>query len=142
MTMEEQLKLENQTCFPLYALAREIVNAYRPLLEELDLTYPQYLVLLVLWEHSQCTVNQLGEKLHLDSGTLTPLLKRLQSKGLINRKRSHVDERVVHISLTEEGQHIEQRAKLIPQQLSESLNLTIQELAQLKEITCKVLQKI
>lgn len=140
--MEEQLKLENQTCFPLYALSREIINAYRPLLDEIDLTYPQYLVLLVLWENQKCTVNQLGEKLHLDSGTLTPLLKRLQGKGLINRKRSSVDERVVEISLTEEGKQIEQRAKNIPNQLAEALNLSIDELTALKEITCKILQKI
>ena len=140
--MEEQLKLENQTCFPLYALSREIINAYRPLLEEIDLTYPQYLVLLVLWENQKCTVNQLGEKLRLDSGTLTPLLKRLQGKGLINRKRSSVDERVVEISLTEDGKQIEQRAKNIPNQLAEALNLSIDELTALKEITCKILQKI
>ncbi len=140
--MEEQLKLENQTCFPLYALSREITNAYRPLLEEIDLTYPQYLVLLVLWENKSVTVNQLGEKLYLDSGTLTPLLKRLQGKGLIDRTRSRRDERVVEISLTAAGEQLEQQALKIPEKLAESLRLSIDELTKLREITCTILQKI
>ncbi|WDF70042.1 MarR family transcriptional regulator [Sphingobacterium oryzagri] len=140
--MEEQLKLENQTCFPLYALSREITNAYRPLLEEIDLTYPQYLVLLVLWENKTVTVNQLGEKLYLDSGTLTPLLKRLQGKGLIDRTRSKRDERVVEISLTAAGEQLEQQALKIPEKLAESLRLSIDELTKLREITCTILQKI
>ena len=85
--MTEQLKLDNQVCFPIYALAKEIINRYRPFMDELELTYPQYLVMMVLWEHKEQTVSQLGEKLNLDSGTLTPLLN--QKKKLFRRTSSH-----------------------------------------------------
>ena len=85
--MSNLLKLENQVCFPLYAFSREVTQLYKPLLDELGLTYPQYLVMLILWEEKEQTVNQIGEKLYLDSGTLTPLLKRMEQKGIINRKR-------------------------------------------------------
>ena len=100
---DEDLKLENQLCFPLYVCAREIVNAYRPFLDELGLTYTQYIALMVLWEEKKITVKALGVKLHLDSGTLPPLLKKLESKGLIVRERSSEDERSVLASITNEG---------------------------------------
>lgn len=97
------LKLDNQLCFAIYACSREITKLYQPYLEKLGVTYSQYLVLIVLWEREECTVKELGEALYLDSGTLTPLLKRLQNAGLIDRKRSTQDERKVLISLTTEG---------------------------------------
>lgn len=138
--MKADLKLENQLCFPIYALSREITAMYRPLLDELGLTYPQYLVLLVLWEEEHQTVNQLGEKLRLDSGTLTPLLKRLEQKGIVIRNRSTVDERVVNVSLTKEGEALKNKAVCIPEQLADSLTITIDELVQLRSIINKILK--
>ena len=111
------LKLENQLCFPVYALSRQITALYRPLLETLDLTYPQYLVMLLLWENSSVPIKHLGERLLLDTGTLTPLLKRMQQKGLINRRRSEIDERVVTISLTAAGVAMQEAAVRIPNEL-------------------------
>ena len=140
--MTDQLKLTNQGCFPVYALAKEIVNHYRPYLDKLDLTYPQYLVMLVLWEENEQTVTQLGEKLKLDSGTLTPLLKRMQQKELIFRKRSHADERVVNISVTEKGQQLKTEAEYMPQQLMDSMHISIEDLKTLKDIIEKILLKI
>ncbi len=95
-----QLKLDSQLCFPLYAASKEIVRRYKPLLDPLDLTYTQYIVMMVLWESGSCTVTELGEKLWLDSGTLTPVLKKLESKGYIRRKRSALDERCLTKTLT------------------------------------------
>lgn len=132
--MYEQLKLENQLCFPLYALSKEITRQYTPFLAALDLTYPQYLVMLVLWEHDAQTVNQIGAKLHLDSGTLTPLLKRLQTKNLITRERSQADERTVLISLTDLGKNLAHQACSIPQQMVNCLNLNATEVAVLRKI--------
>lgn len=139
--MTDQLKLANQVCFPIYALAKETVNFYRPLLDELDLTYPQYLVMLVLWEEEVQTVSQLGEKLLLDSGTLTPLLKRLEQKQLIKRCRSSVDERVVNITLTDQGNAIKGKAMCIPARLLQSLNISIEDLTTLKTIIQKILNQ-
>lgn len=116
--MKEILKLENQLCFPLYALSRKITSMYQPFLVKLGITYPQYLVMLVLWEKETVSVNQLGKYLLLDSGTLTPLLKRLEKNKLINRVRSDKDERVVMLSLTKTGKKMEEQAEKIPQQLS------------------------
>ena len=137
--MENKLKLANQVCFPVYTLAKEIVNQYRPLLEDLDLTYPQYLVMLVLWEEQEQTVNQLGEKLKLDSGTLTPLLKRMEQKGLVTRTRDTGDERVVNITLTKEGIKLKTKALRIPAQLVESMNVSKNDLLVLKNIIEKIL---
>lgn len=139
--MEDLLKLESQVCFPIYALSREITNLYRPLLDELDITYPQYLVLLILWEHKEQTVNQIGRKLQLDNGTLTPLLKRLEQKGVLVRTRSKADERVVIVSLTTAGEEIKEKAKCIPERLIESLNISSEELAQLKSSIDKILNR-
>lgn len=139
---EDILKLENQVCFPVYALSREIIQRYRPLLDEIDITYPQYLVMLLLWENEKQTVGQLGEKLHLDSGTLTPLLKRLEQKGIINRKRSSNDERVVEISLTNTGMILEKKAACIPLKVVEELGITIDELKNLQLIVNNILTKI
>lgn len=135
--MYEQLKLHNQICFPLYALSKEITRQYTPFLNALDLTYPQYLVMLVLWEQDSQTVNQIGAKLHLDSGTLTPLLKRLQTKNLIVRQRSQSDERSVLISLTQAGRELQHTAAHIPQQISGCLNLDKTEIALLYKIVAQ-----
>lgn len=138
---DNQLDLANQFCFPIYALAKETVNIYRPLLEAIDLTYPQYLVMLVLWKENTQTVSQLGKKLSLDSGTLTPLLKRLEQKSLITRKRCSADERIVHITLTDEGSELREQAKCIPGKMMESINISPEELATLKSIICKLLNR-
>jgi DNA-binding MarR family transcriptional regulator len=140
--MENKLKLTNQVCFPVYSLAKEIVNRYRPFLEEMDLTYPQYLVMLILWEQSEQTVSELGTKLKLDSGTLTPLLKRLEQKNLISRIRSTKDERVVKISTTEEGEKLRIKAKGIPEQLAQSMQLKEEDLLLLKNVIETILLKI
>ncbi|SFI26007.1 MarR family winged helix-turn-helix transcriptional regulator [Halpernia frigidisoli] len=139
--MEDLLKLEKQICFPAYAFSRELTNLYRPLLEKLDVTYPQYLVMMVLWDEFEKTVNQLGEKLRLDSGTLTPLLKRLEQKGLVNRTRSKKDERVVLISLTETGTELKEKAKDIPTEMLKFLDISIEDLTQLKNLLNKILNK-
>lgn len=140
-SMTDHLKLKNQVCFPIYALAKEMVNHYRPLLDNLDLTYPQYLVLLILWEQKEQSVGQLGEKLFLDSGTLTPLLKRMEQKGFIVRSRSSLDERVVNLSLTKQGFELQEKAKLIPLQLMESMHIAEEDLDALKNIVTKILNK-
>ncbi|MBR4795437.1 MAG: MarR family transcriptional regulator, partial [Lachnospiraceae bacterium] len=110
----EQLKLENQLCFPLYACARKIVNAYTPYLKPLGLTYTQYIVFMVLWEKEEATVGELGKLLSLDAGTLTPLLKKLEKEGYIERKRSKEDERVTLIALTKKGDTLKEDCKDIP----------------------------
>ena len=125
------LKLENQLCFPLYALSRQITNLYRPLLEKLDLTYPQYLVMLLLWEHHGLSVKSIGEHLRLDSGTLSPLLKRLEKRGLLTRTRDEQDERLVKISLTPEGEKLKIKAKDIPATLRGQLPIEAAEGKQL-----------
>ncbi|WP_373741643.1 MarR family winged helix-turn-helix transcriptional regulator [Neisseria sp.] len=140
--MYEQLKLNNQLCFPLYALSKEITRRYTPFLDALDLTYPQYLVMLVLWEHGGQRVSDIGAKLMLDSGTLTPLLKRLQSKGLVERSRGTDDERSVHIRLTEAGQALERRAAEVPQQLAGCLKMNAAEAEALREAVRKILENI
>jgi DNA-binding MarR family transcriptional regulator len=139
--MKDQLHLSEQVCFPVYVLAKEIINQYRPFLEALDLTYPQYLVMMVLWEHEEQTVNQLGEKLKLDSGTLTPLLKRMEVKKFVTRIRSTTDERIVHIALTEKGKALKEKASCIPTQLIESMDLSTEDLLNLKNIITKILKK-
>ena len=111
---KEAMKLSNQLCFPLYAAARNVTNLYTPHLKALGLTYTQYIVLLVLWEREEATVGELGEILMLDNGTLTPLLKKLQSAGYVERHRSEKDDRVVVISLTDEGAELQERAKDVP----------------------------
>ena len=108
------LLFDNQICYPLYSAANAVVRAYRPLLDALDITYLQYMVLMLLWEHDDLSVKELGERLRLDSGTLTPLLKRLDSKGLVNRARSSEDERVRIISLTPQGRALRTKAKDVP----------------------------
>lgn len=112
------LRLDQQLCFALYAASRAVTRAYAPLLEPLGLTYPQYLVLLVLWEDDGVSVKQLGERLFLDSATLTPLLKRLEQQGLVTRRRDDDDERVVRIDLTEPGRALRAKARRVPEALA------------------------
>ena len=123
-TPDPMLQLENQLCFPLYAVSRLVTKTYQPLLAELDLTYPQYLVLLLLWEHAELSVKELGEKLLLDSGTLTPLLKRLEQRGLVSRRRDARDERSVRIGLQPAGEALRQRAACIPAALLAKFQLS------------------
>lgn len=119
----DHLKLDKQLCFPLYAASNLLVKVYRPLLEPLGLTYSQYLVMLVLWERDSVSVGDLGHCLYLDSGTLTPLLKRMENSGFINRRRDSNDERRVLISLTTKGSELKELAVNIPNKLSEQLNI-------------------
>ncbi len=129
----EQLKLRNQLCFPVYALSRKITACYRPLLEEIDLTYPQYLVMLLLWEQKKITVKAIGDQLYLDSGTLTPLLKRLEQKGLVTRKRNETDERVLDVAITTKGTQLQQKGRHIPHKLMNSLHLSEEKLNRMRK---------
>ncbi|WP_099045864.1 MarR family winged helix-turn-helix transcriptional regulator [Mycolicibacterium grossiae] len=127
------LELDRQLCFALYTASRAMTAAYRPILAKLNVTYPQYLVLLVLWEEDRVTVGHLDERLLLDSGTLSPLLKRLETIGLVIRERSRHDERQVEITLTEEGRRLERRAKCIPEQMLAKTGMTTQDAQDLRE---------
>jgi DNA-binding MarR family transcriptional regulator len=133
--MVEQLKLENQICFPFYSISRLIIRAYQPYLEKMGITYPQYLVLLVLWERDDVSVQYIGEKLILNTNTVTPLLKRMENMGLIVRQKAKDDERKVIISLTEKGRLLKKSATLIPGKLIEKISdseLNIEELISMK----------
>ena len=123
----DSLKLSNQLCFPLYAASKEIVRRYKPFLDELNLTYTQYIAMLVLWEHETLNVKQLGEYLFLDSGTLTPLLKKLADKGYIKRTRDTEDERNVLVSVTDKGLALREDALKVPQAMSGCINLSPEE---------------
>lgn len=132
----DQLKLENQLCFPVYGASRLITREYQPFLDKLKITYPQYLVLLVLWEHDNQPVNDIAKKLILNTNTITPLLKRMEQQGLIIRKRSDVDERKVLVQLTEAGVNLKAEASQIPEELARRLSdsdLKIEELIRLKQ---------
>ncbi len=131
--MSEALRLRHQVCFALYAASRAVTALYRPVLEPLGVTYPQYLVLLVLWEHGDTTVKDLGEALMLDSGTLSPLLKRLETAGLVHRRRSTLDERSVVISLTAAGDRLRADAAGIPAGIAEATGLPAAELSALRD---------
>lgn len=142
MENPETPKLGNQLCFPFYVIAKEITGMYRPFLDELDITYSQYLVMMLLWEYERLTVNQIGEKLYLDSGTVTPLLKRLEAKEYIVRLRKKEDERIVEVFLTEKGNKLQKQACIIPGKMQEKLNLSENDLLELKETVNKLLTKI
>lgn len=132
----EQLKLSNQLCFPVYAASRLIIREYQPYLDKLGITYPQYLVLMVLWENDGLSVNDIGQKLILNTNTVTPLLKRMESMGLISRKRADDDERKVMINLTDRGSQLRLEAANVPQALINNLNqsdLSIDQLLMLKD---------
>ncbi|ACB61081.1 transcriptional regulator, MarR family [Exiguobacterium sibiricum 255-15] len=131
--MSNPLLLEEQLCFPFYAISREITKRYRPLLEPLGLTYPQYLVMLVLWEQDQQSLKAVGERLHLDSGTLTPLLKKLEASGLVERVKNPVDERHIQITLTANGQALRNEAEQIPLALKELLGVSDEDMELVKQ---------
>ena len=136
------LYLENQICFPLYAASRLTTQVYTPFLKSLDVTYPQYLVLLVLWQQGGQTVNEIGNRLFLESNTLTPLLKRLEEKALISRNRSQKDERVVEITLTKRGQKLKEKAASIPQKIVASFsdeNISEKEIRNLQKTLSKLI---
>ncbi|WP_327371313.1 MarR family winged helix-turn-helix transcriptional regulator [Streptomyces sp. NBC_01217] len=128
------LLLKDQMCFALYAAQRAVTSRYRPLLEELNLTYPQYLVMLVLWEHGALPIKTLGSHLQLDYGTLTPLLKRLQAHGFIRRERQASDERSVQITLTEQGTELRERARAVPAAIGDAVGLSSREIADVKSL--------
>lgn len=137
----DALKIENQLCFPLYACAKETIRLYKPFLDELGLTYTQYITMMVLWEKKTLTVKELGKALYLDSGTLTPLLKKLEAKGLLLRERSKEDERNLFITLTEEGEKMKDEALHVPGELAKCVDLEQEETAVLYKILYKLLQK-
>ena len=135
------LKLQNQLCFPLYAASREIMRKYTPLLKPLDLTYTQYIVLMVLWEENEITVGELGKKLFLDTGTLSPLLKSMEKKNLLTRTRGKTDERMVKIVITEKGTALREKALKIPQEMGSCVKLSPEEAAQLYSLLYKILSE-
>ena len=139
---DEALKLDNQLCFPLYAAAREVVRRYTPLLDGVGLTYTQYIVMMVLWEDEPVSVKELGARLRLDSGTLTPLLKKLEAKGLVVRERSTSDERKVLVSLTSQGRGLKEDAARVPMEMASCMNLTFEEAGQLKALLGKVMAQV
>ncbi len=138
----EALRLDLQICFALHAASRAMTAAYRPLLAELGLTYPQYLVMMILWEEDGARVSRLGERLALDSATLTPLLKRLESRGLVNRRRSTTDERVVEVFLTAEGKRLKQRAAGVPAAVCRQSGLTLEQLGELRDTLKELTRKM
>ena len=133
------LKIENQLCFPLYACSREIIKMYKPFLDNIDLTYTQYITMLILWEKGQASAKELGERLYLDSGTLTPLLKKLESKNLVKRRRSKEDERSLIVTLTEDGVALKDKAVEIPAGMSKCVKLTSEERATLRGLLDKLM---
>ena len=139
MDKNKSLMLDNQICFPLYATSREIIKKYRPYLDEIGLTYTQYIAMLVFWEQKIINVKDLGARLLIDSGTLTPVLKSLEKKGLVRRSRSREDERVLLVEITDEGMSLKELAKNIPCLLKEALPITNEECAELHRILYKLL---
>lgn len=137
----EALKLDNQLCFPLYACARDIVKRYKPFLDDIDLTYTQYITMMVLWEHKQVTSKALGERLYLDSGTLTPVLKKLEEKGLLTRCRDAQDERNLVVTLTGQGEQLRERAVEIPPKMAGCIKLAPEDAMELYRLLYKLLHQ-
>ena len=138
----EALKLCNQVCFPLYACSKEIIRKYKPFLDEIDLTYTQYITMMVLWEKKSVNVKTLGECLYLDSGTLTPVLKKLESKGYITRERSNEDERNLVVSITKEGEDLRDKAVSIPNKMGSCVKLTPEEGKLLYDLLYKIIGNV
>ena len=138
----EGLKLSNQVCFPLYAASRAVIKKYTPYLGELDLTYTQYIAMMVFWEEKKVTVKELGKKLFLDSGTLTPLLKNLEAKGYVSRNRSKEDERVLEVEITPKGEALKEKAVKIPQSMASCIAMTPEEAGTLYGLLYKLLGSI
>ena len=138
----DSLKLENQLCFPLYACSKEIVRGYKTYLDKLDLTYTQYIVMMVMWEEKELNVKELGDKLFLDSGTLTPLLKKLEEKSLVLRQKTNKDGRQLIVSLTQKGKDLRREIQVVPHQIGSCVNLSPEEGAELKRLLLKVLSNV
>ena len=136
----DKLKLDNQLCFPLYACSREIIKKYRPFLDEIDLTYTQYIAMMVFWEEKKLSVKELGKRLFLDSGTLTPVLKSLEAKGFVKRYRSSEDERVLLVEITPQGEALRDKAEPIPDKIGGCIRLTKEEAAFLYATLYKILK--
>ena len=136
----DALRLENQLCFPLYAASREIIKRYHPYLTELGLTYTQYIAMMVFWADTKISVKELGQKLFLDSGTLTPVLKSLEEKGYVKRRRSSEDERVLIVEITEAGEDLKEQAVHIPEKIAGCVRLDTEEAIQLHKLLYKVLE--
>lgn len=142
MMDKNYLLLENQLCFPIYAVSRMITRAYQPYLEKLNLTYPQYLVMLVLWEKSPKSVSEIGELLYLNSNTLTPILKKLTNKGFVEKQRSQEDERKVFISIIKKGEELKILAEKIPLQMVDDINIPIETIEEMKNSMWNFLKEI
>jgi len=140
--MSDALKLENQICFPLYACAKGVVAKYKPFLDEIGLTYTQYIAMMVLWERKSVNVKTLGESLYLDSGTLTPLLKKLEEKQFVSRERSSEDERSIVVTVTPEGERLRKRAEKIPEQISKCIDIPADDAMKLYKILHRVMAKL
>lgn len=138
---EDALKLDSQLCFPLYAASREVIKNYRPILDELDLTYTQYIAMMVMWEHKAISVKEIGSRLFLDSGTLTPVLKALEKKEYVNRRRSSEDERVLIVEITEKGEALREQAMAVPAKIAGCISLEPGEAMELYRILYKILGK-
>ena len=141
-SVQEQLRLENQLCFPLYACAKEVIRQYRKPLEDLNLTYTQYIVMMVLWEFGGMTEGELGKKVYLESGTLAPLLKRLEKRGLIERIRLESNERKLFLKLTPDGEALKQKALAVPCAIRDCIQMPTQELLLLRELLNKTLRSM
>ena len=141
MDRYDVLRLDRQICFPLYACSREMIKEYKPFLDKLELTYTQYITMMVLWEKKTINVKALGDQLYLDSGTLTPLLKKLEAKGLVNRKRSSEDERNLIVSITDAGEAMKEKAVTIPNCVAECSNLTEEETQLMYHLMYKFLNR-
>lgn len=137
--VHDALKLSNQLCFPLYASAREVVKKYKPYLDEIGLTYTQYIAMMVMWERKTVNVKTLGECLYLDSGTLTPLLKKLEAAGLVTRARSGEDERQLIVTITPKGEALQEQAITIPKRMASCINLSMEEVSTLYTLLYKIL---
>ena len=136
------LNIDNQLCFPLYACSKEIIKKYKPFLDEVDLTYTQYITMMVLWKEKEINVKKLGEKLYLDSGTLTPVLKKLELKGYIKRNRLKDDERNLNITITKNGNNLKSKVKDIPQKIGKCISISQDEASQLYKILYKILGNV
>lgn len=138
----DSLKLENQICFPLYVCSKEIIKAYKPYLDKLDLTYTQYITMTVMWEHKELRVKEIGKFLYLDSSTLTPLLKRLEEKGYVARRRSEQDERDLIVSVTKEGEALREKALAVPGQIASCVDMEPEKAQTLYSILYELLDKV
>ena len=137
----ESLKLSNQVCFPLYAASREVIKLYKPFLDEYNLTYTQYITMLVLWEDGKITIKELCKKLYLDSGTITPVIKKLEAMGLLIKYRDKSDERIVNVELTDKGRELKEEIVKVPEQVSCKVNGSMEDLLILKNLLEKVLDE-